>query len=185
MDKRLVTISKFLSKYLRHEPEALGLTLEPGGWVLVEDLLAGATRIGFPIAADELARVVADNDKQRFALDETGSKIRANQGHSTEVDLQLPEVEPPERLYHGTVARFVDAIRTEGIKKMDRHDVHLSKDVDTATKVGQRRGKPVILVIESARMAADGYKFRLSANGVWLTDHVPAEYIRRLGGDLL
>jgi putative RNA 2'-phosphotransferase len=180
MDKRLVTVSKFLSKYLRHEPEALGLTLEPGGWVLVDELLAGAARIGFPIAADELARVVADNDKQRFALDETGSKIRANQGHSTEVDLQLSEAEPPELLYHGTVARFVDAIRTEGLKKMARHDVHLSKDIETASKVGQRRGKPVILVIESARMAADGLRFRLSANGVWLTDHVPPQYIRPL-----
>lgn len=181
MHKRLITISKFLSKYLRHEPEALGLALGPGGWVPVEDLLAGASRIGFSITADELAQVVAGNDKQRFAFDETGLKIRANQGHSTEVDLQLKEAEPPERLYHGTVAKFVDAIRADGLKKMDRHDVHLSKDVQTATKVGQRRGKPVILVIESARMAADGYKFRLSENGVWLTDHVPPRYIRLLG----
>jgi putative RNA 2'-phosphotransferase len=169
-----------LSKHLRHEPEALGLPLEPGGWVSVEDLLAGASRIGFSITTDELHRVVAENDKQRFSFDETGLKIRANQGHSTQVDLQLKEVEPPEWLYHGTVARFVDAIRAEGLKKMNRHDVHLSTDVQTATKVGERRGKPVVLVIESARMAADGYRFRRSANGVWLTEHVPPRYIRLL-----
>lgn len=181
MNNRLVTVSKFLSKYLRHEPEALGLRLQSGGWVAVEDLLAGAVRIGFPITAEELVQVVAENDKQRFAFDETGSKIRANQGHSTQVDLQLREVEPPERLFHGTVVRFLDAILADGLKKMDRHDVHLSKDVQTATTVGQRRGKPVILVIDSAKMAADGYKFRLSENGVWLTDHVPPQYIRLLG----
>lgn len=178
MSKRLVTVSKFLSRYLRHEPEALGLTLAPGGWVFVADLLAEAAEIGFPISRDELDRVVAENDKQRFSLDETGQKIRANQGHSTEVDLQLKEVAPPERLFHGTVSRFLDSIFAEGLKKMNRHDVHLSKDIQTAANVGGRRGKPVILAIDSARMAADGYKFRLSANGVWLTDHVPPEYIR-------
>lgn len=181
MNKRLVTVSKFLSKYLRHEPEALGLVLEPGGWVSVEELLAGASRIGFSITADELNQVVAENDKQRFSFDESGFKIRANQGHSTEVDLQLEEVAPPERLYHGTVAKFVDAIRSQGLKKMNRHEVHLSKDVETATKVGQRRGKPVILVIEAGKMAADGYKFHRSANGVWLTEHVPPQYMRLLG----
>ena len=178
MKPRLVAISKFLSKYLRHEPEALGLTLEPGGWVPVEQVLSGAERLGFSITADELTRVVAENDKQRFAFDDTGLRIRANQGHSTEVDLELKEAEPPERLYHGTVSRFLAAIRAEGLKKMNRHDVHLSSDVQTATKVGQRRGKPLVLVIDSARMAADGYKFRLSANGVWLTEHVPPEYIQ-------
>jgi putative RNA 2'-phosphotransferase len=181
MSKRLITVSKFLSKHLRHEPDALGLMLEPGGWVSVEDLLTGASRIGFAITIDELRQVVAENDKRRFSFDETGLNIRANQGHSTEVDLQLKEVDPPERLYHGTVARFFDAIRIGGLKRINRHDVHLSKDVQTASKVGQRRGKPVILVIESARMAADGYRFRLSANGVWLTDHVPPRYIRLLG----
>lgn len=178
MNSRLVTVSKFLSKYLRHEPEKLGLRLESGGWVPVADLLAGAARIGFQIDRDELDRVIAENDKQRFSLDETGERIRANQGHSTEVDLQLEEVNPPEQLFHGTVSRFLDAILTEGLKKMNRHDVHLSHDVQTASKVGQRRGKPVILAIDSGRMAADGYKFRRSANGVWLTDHVPPQYIR-------
>ncbi len=178
MNKRLVTVSKFLSKYLRHEPEALGLILEPGGWVFVADLLAGAAEIGFPISRDELDRVVAENDKQRFSLDEAGQKIRANQGHSTEVDLQLKEAAPPAQLFHGTVRKFLESILTEGLKKMNRHDVHLSGDRQTAAKVGQRRGEPVILAIDSSKMAADGYKFRLSANGVWLTDHVPPQYIR-------
>lgn len=178
MNKRLVTVSKFLSKHLRHEPEKLGLNLSPGGWVAVADLLAGARKIGFPISREELERVIAENDKQRFALDETGYRIRANQGHSTEVDLQLPETDPPEVLFHGTVERFLNAIRAEGLKKMNRHDVHLSPDEQTAAKVGQRRGKPIILAIDSAKMAADGYKFRVSANGVWLTDHVPPQYIR-------
>lgn len=178
MNKHQVTISKFLSKYLRHEPGALGLTLESGGWVLVADLLAGAATSGFPITAEELLQVVADNDKQRFSVDATGTKIRANQGHSTEVDLQLKAVKPPAVLFHGTIAKFLEAILAEGLKKMARHDVHLSKDVQTAMKVGGRRGDPIILVIDSAKMAADGYTFRMSENGVWLTDHVPARYIR-------
>ena len=179
MNPRLVTVSKFMSKYLRHEPEALGLVLEPGGWVFVDDLLDGAADVGFRISRAELDQVVADNDKRRFSFDESGEKIRANQGHSTAVDLQLPDVPPPERLYHGTPEKFVALILADGIKKMSRHDVHLSVDVATATKVGLRRGKPVILVVDSGRMAADGHTFRVSANGVWLTDHVPAKYVRR------
>ena len=177
MTQRLMKVSKFLSKHLRHEPEGLGLTLEPGGWVAVDDLLGGAAKRRFPITREELDWVVAENDKQRFSFDETGAKIRANQGHSTEVDLQLAAAEPPERLFHGTVGMFLEAILADGLKKMNRHDVHLSKDVETAAKVGRRRGKPVILVIDAARMAADGYTFRVSENGVWLTDHVPPEYI--------
>jgi len=178
MNPRLVTVSKFLSKYLRHEPQALGLSLEPGGWVLVEDLLAGAAALGFSITMEELVQVVAENDKKRFAFDAARTKIRANQGHSTDVDLQLQTAQPPSQLFHGTVRQFLDAILLEGLKKMARHDVHLSKDVATASKVGQRRGKPIILVIESGQMAADGFMFRLSDNDVWLTDHVPPKYIR-------
>lgn len=178
MSKRLVTVSKFLSKYLRHEPEALGLQLDVGGWVDVDALLAGAHDAGFPITRGELQNVVATSDKQRFAFDETGLRIRANQGHSAEVDLQLEVVPPPERLYHGTVAQFLTAIMAEGLQKMSRHDVHLSADAETALKVGSRRGKPVVLIIDAARMAADGFEFRRSANGVWLTDHVPPRYIQ-------
>jgi putative RNA 2'-phosphotransferase len=156
----------------------LGLTLEPGGWVLIDDVLNGAAQRHFRISREELNEVVAQNDKQRYSFDETGTKIRANQGHSVEVDLQLQEAAPPAELFHGTVAKFLDAILAEGLQKMNRHDVHLSPNLETATKVGQRRGKPVILIIESGRMHADGYKFRRSDNGVWLTDHVPPKYLR-------
>lgn len=180
MSKRLTTVSKFVSKHLRHEPEALGIMLAPGGWVKVDDLLAGARRIGFPINVEELKKVVAESDKRRFAFDDTGTLIRANQGHSTEVDLELPEATPPDLLYHGTVPKFLNVILVDGLQKMARHDVHLSPDTATAEKVGERRGKPVILVVDARAMTADGYKFRVSANGVWLTDHVPAKYLRRL-----
>lgn len=179
MSKRLVTVSKFISKHLRHEPEGLGLTLAPGGWVEVEALLGGARRIGFPISLAELQQVVAESDKQRFAFNETGTLIRANQGHSTEVELDLPQATPPDVLYHGTVDKFIDAILVEGLSKMARHHVHLSPDVETATKVGSRRGRPVILVVDTAAMVAAGHTFYLSANGVWLTDHVPPKYLLR------
>jgi putative RNA 2'-phosphotransferase len=179
MSARLVTVSKFISKYLRHEPEALGLVLEPGGWVFVDDLLEGAAEAGFSMSRAELEQVVAESDKQRFSFDEMGEKIRANQGHSTAVDLQLPDAVPPATLYHGTPEKFVALILAEGLKKMKRHDVHLSTDIAMTMKVGARRGKPVLLVIDSGRMAADGYTFRVSANGVWLTDHVPAKYLRK------
>ena len=179
MDKRLIRVSKYLAKYLRHAPHELGLELQPGGWVLVDDLLAAAEKHGFPISYDELVDCVETNDKQRFAFDVSGELIRANQGHSVEVDLQLEEREPPEFLYHGTVERFLPSILEEGLIRGKRHHVHLSKDVETARKVGSRRGKPVILVVDAGRMHRDGHKFLLSANGVWLTDSVAPAYLTR------
>jgi putative RNA 2'-phosphotransferase len=179
MPPRLITVSKYLSKHLRHSPQKLGLTLQPGGWVPVDDLLAAAAGHGFPITYDELVECVETNDKQRFSFDETGDRIRANQGHSVAVDLHLEEKEPPEVLYHGTVERFLPAIMAEGLKKGKRHHVHLSKDVATARKVGARRGQPVVLQVEAGRMYRDGHHFFLSANGVWLADAVPAEYVSR------
>ena len=180
MDRRLITVSKFLAKHLRHAPEALGLSLQPGGWVPVDDLLAASNRIGFPISYDELVECVETNDKQRFSFDETGDLIRANQGHSTAVDLQLEQKQPPDVLYHGTVERFLDSILAEGLKKGKRHHVHLSKDIETARKVGARRGKPVILLVEAGKMHQQGVAFFLSANGVWLTETVPAEFLKRM-----
>ncbi len=177
-DKRKVTISKFLSRILRHAPEDAALTLEPGGWVLITDLLSGAARIGMTISPAELEEVVRSSDKQRFAIDEPGTKIRANQGHSTEVDLQLEPREPLADLYHGTATRNIDIILREGLLKMARHHVHLSADTATALKVGGRHGKPVILHVDAAQMRADGHDFFLSANGVWLVDHVPPQYLR-------
>ena len=179
-EKRRVRLSKFLSKYLRHSPEDLGLSLEPGGWVFVEDVLTGAADAGFPFTREELEVVVRRCDKQRFALDETGTRIRANQGHSAEVDLQLDPVEPPAELYHGTPERNLAVILHDGLVKMARHHVHLSPDTATATKVGLRRGKPVILAVDAGRMHADGFVFYRSANGVWLVDHVPPVYLRVL-----
>ncbi|MDQ3814011.1 MAG: RNA 2'-phosphotransferase [Armatimonadota bacterium] len=178
-DKRLVKISKFLSKHLRHSPEALGLRLEAGGWVEVEALLRACARRGFDISRDQLEEVVAKNDKQRFSFDETGTRIRANQGHSVEIDLQLEPVEPPAALYHGTARRNIEAISKRGLAKMNRHHVHLSGDVGTATKVGQRHGAPVVFRIDAGAMHAAGFTFYRSANGVWLVDNVPPEYLQQ------
>jgi putative RNA 2'-phosphotransferase len=173
------TVSKYLAKYLRHSPHELGLTLRPGGWVPVDDLLVAARRHGFPISYDELVECVETNDKKQFSFDETGDLIRANQGHSVEVDLQLEEREPPAVLYRGTVERFLPSIQDDGLNKGKRHHIHLSKDVEMAKKVGARRGKPVVLTVDAGRMHRDGHKFFLSANGVWLTDAVPPGYLSR------
>jgi putative RNA 2'-phosphotransferase len=177
--RRLTTVSKYLSKHLRHEPERLGLELAPGGWVGVDDLLAACAANRFPVSRAELEEVVATNDKQRFSFDETGQRIRANQGHSTPVDLQLEPATPPDVLYHGTAEASVKAVLRDGVKKMARHHVHLSTTVATATAVGRRHGEPVILVVDAAAMHRAGILFYLSANGVWLVDHVPPEYLRR------
>jgi putative RNA 2'-phosphotransferase len=174
MDRRLVTVSKYLAKHLRHAPADLGLTLRPGGWVPVDDLLTASAAAGFVITYDELIECVETNDKQRFSFDDTGDLIRANQGHSVEVDLHLEERTPPDVLFHGTVERFLASIMAEGLKKGKRHHVHLSQDVETARRVGARRGKPVILQVAAGRMHAEGFKFFRSANGVWLADAVPA-----------
>lgn len=177
---RLVRISKYLSKHLRHEPERLGLRLAPGGWVPVEDLLHASARNRFPITREELEDVVARNDKQRFSFDPTGELIRANQGHSVDVDLQLAPADPPDVLYHGTGDRSAEAIARSGLRKMRRHHVHLSGDVDTARAVGARHGRPVVFEVDTAGMRRAGHTFYRSTNGVWLTDHVPPKYLRRV-----
>lgn len=179
-DRQLVRTSKFLSKYLRHAPEAIGLQLAPGGWVEVEALLRAGAAHGVRLSRDELNEVVARNSKQRFAFDESGTRIRANQGHSAEVDLQLEPVEPPPVLYHGTAERNLDAIRRDGLRKMRRHHVHLSGDVETARKVGMRHGKPVILSLDTAAMRQAGFQFYRSENGVWLVERVPPGFLREM-----
>ena len=179
-EKSLVKISKYLSKHLRHQPERIGLTLEDGGWVKVSDLLAACARNNFPINPDELKEVVEKNDKRRFSFDAAGEKIRANQGHSVEVDLQLEKREPPEILFHGTAERSVSMIRERGLLKMARHHVHLSADAETARKVGARHGKPVIFEIETKKMSDEGFEFFVSANGVWLVESVPPKFLRIL-----
>jgi len=179
-EQHQIQISKFLSKYLRHEPEALGLELQPGGWVFVEELLAACNRSGMPLTREQLEEVVQNNDKQRFSLDEGETRIRANQGHSTPVDLQLEPGEPPAVLYHGTPEKFSAAVDREGLKKMERHHVHLSPDEATALKLGARRGRPVVYVVDAAAMRRDGHTFYRSENGVWLVDRVPPEYLHRV-----
>lgn len=182
-EARLVKISKYLSKHLRHEPERLGLTLEPGGWVAVSDLLAACAAHNFHITRAELDEVVAKNSKQRFSFDAAGQKIRANQGHSVEVDLQLKPTAPPDMLYHGTGHGTADAIRREGLHKMGRHHVHLSKDIATARNVGARHGRPVIFAVDAAAMQGAGHLFYCSANGVWLTERVPPSFLKELTPD--
>jgi putative RNA 2'-phosphotransferase len=179
-DKRNTKISKFLSRILRHAPGDIGLTLEPGGWVSVADLITGAAHVGMRITREELSDVVRNSDKQRFAFDESGTRIRANQGHTTEVELHFDVTEPVGELFHGTADRNLNDILKIGILKMARHHVHLSPDVPTAYKVGKRHGHPVVLVVDAIRMHADGHVFYLSANNVWLVDHVPAQYLRVL-----
>ncbi len=178
--RRLIRISKYLSKHLRHQPERLGLTLADGGWVRVDTLLAACTRHHFPITREELTEVVTHNDKQRFAFDATGTLIRANQGHSVAVDLHLEPLVPPATLYHGTGHRAVAAILRYGLLKMSRHHAHLSSDSATARTVGARHGKPVVFAIAAAAMHRDGYHFYRSANGVWLVEHVPPAYLQQV-----
>ncbi|MEU6893228.1 RNA 2'-phosphotransferase [Streptomyces sp. NPDC046557] len=175
-DRRAVKVSRYVSKHLRHQPERIGLVLDPQGWVAIDELLEAAAAHGFSVGRAELDHVVATNDKQRFAVE--GTRIRANQGHTVAVDLDLPEAEPPAYLYHGTVAPALDAIRSEGLRPMARHHVHLSTDRETATRVGARRGRPVVLAVDAAAMHAAGHVFRVSANGVWLVDAVPPRFLR-------
>ncbi|MFI6009313.1 RNA 2'-phosphotransferase [Streptomyces sp. NPDC051243] len=175
-ERRTVKVSKYLSKHLRHQPERIGLILDEGGWVEIDTLIAAAAAHGFRFSREELDQVVAANDKKRFAIE--GNRIRASQGHSIDVDLGLPPATPPPYLYHGTVAPNLDAIRSEGLKPMNRHDVHLSADRETATRVGARRGRPVVLCVDADAMHRDGHVFHVSANGVWLTKAVPPEYLR-------
>ena len=172
-----VHISKFLSLVLRHQPEKIGITLDSAGWVDVGELLAAMGKHGKPLSEAELRRLVETSDKKRFALSEDGRRIRASQGHSVEVELGYAPATPPDVLYHGTVERFLPSIRAGGLQKGQRHHVHLSRDVETATKVGDRRGEAVILTIDAAGMAREGLLFYVSANGVWLTDQVPARFI--------
>ncbi len=173
-------ISKFLSLVLRHQPDIIGINLDKQAWTDVEQLLKKSQKKGRYISREMLDYVVANNDKKRFAFSEDGSKIRASQGHSIQVDLGYTKKEPPKRLYHGTHIGVEKIIQREGLKKMNRHHVHLSGDTETANRVGQRRGKVVMFVVDTAQMYKDGHTFYQSQNGVWLTDVVPAQYLSKL-----
>jgi putative RNA 2'-phosphotransferase len=177
MSKSDTSNSKFLSLVLRHAPEKIGVELDENGWIDVEILLEAMARNGKTLTRSDLERIVTENDKKRFAFSENGLRIRANQGHSVEVDLALQPCIPPELLFHGTPEGFVASILSTGLNKGQRHHVHLSADRLTATKVGERRGLPIILEVQAGEMHRTGHIFYKSENGVWLVDAVPAVYI--------
>ncbi len=174
--------SRWLIKALRHQPQMLNLpgkpmNLEEGGWASIDHVLQALARNRFPVTRDELDWIVRSSNKQRFGISGDGAQIRANQGHSVEVDMHFTPVPPPDVLLHGTAIQFCPAIQAQGLSKMSRQHVHLSADSATATQVGSRHGQVVVLTIDAARMHADGLLFFRSENGVWLTDHVPPQYI--------
>jgi RNA:NAD 2'-phosphotransferase (TPT1/KptA family)/predicted DNA-binding transcriptional regulator YafY len=177
-EKQNTTISKFLSLVLRHQPELIGIELDDQGWIATDQLLKQANAHGKHLTPEALQYVVETNAKKRFAFDESGKKIRASQGHSVDIDLGYQPQTPPEILYHGTGSQSVEAILATGLQKRDRQHVHLSHEVETATKVGSRHGQPVVFEVLALQLHEQGHQFFLSANGVWLTDFVPVEFLR-------
>jgi putative RNA 2'-phosphotransferase len=180
MDKNLLNKSKFISLVLRHKPEEIGLTLDGNGWADVNELLDKSRTNGPSITFDELKKIVETNEKKRFSFNDDLSKIRANQGHSVEVDVRLNRVAPPEILYHGTAERFLNEILNGGLKKMNRLHVHLTDNYETAVKVGMRHGKPVVLAVSAKVMHEEGAVFYLSENSVWLVEHVEPHYLKKI-----
>lgn len=168
--------SKYISLILRHKPETIGISLDEHGWANVKELIEGVNKT-HRLNMETLERIVAEDEKQRYSFNEDKTLIRANQGHSIPVDVELPEVTPPDVLFHGTGAKYKDSIDAQGLIPKSRLYVHLSGDVDTAKKVGQRHGKPLIYIIDAAAMHVDGYTFYRSVNGVWLTKSVPRKYL--------
>lgn len=172
--------SKFLSLILRHKPETIGITLDEHGWADVGELIAGISKTR-PFDMEMLKAIVSTDNKQRYSFNDDMTRIRANQGHSIPVDVELSETVPPEILYHGTGEKYVASIDSQGLIPKTRLYVHLSPSADVAKSVGQRHGKPVVYEVMAGKMHEDGHKFYLSANGVWLTDKVPADYLRKSG----
>ena len=171
-------MSIFLSLILRHKPEEINLKLDKHGWANVQELIEFTNKNTYRyLTMEQLEEIVRTDNKQRYSFNEDHTKIRANQGHSINVDVELKEIEPPDFLFHGTARKYVDSILREGIKSQSRLYVHLSKDKETAMKVGARHGEPIVFVIDSMQMGKDGYKFFLSENNVWLTKYVPKEYL--------
>lgn len=169
-------VSRLLCLILRHKPEEIGITLDEYGWANVEELVKRVSK-KYKFSIDILEDIVRTDEKQRYSFNDDHTLIRANQGHSIPVDVELEAVEPPEYLYHGTAVKYVDSIRETGLIPKSRLYVHLSGDVETANNVGNRHGKPFIYRVCSGKMHRDGFIFYKSKNGVWLTKHVPVEYL--------
>lgn len=180
----LTKTSKYLSLILRHRPEAAGITLDEHGWARVDELIAGIKKTQ-KFNMDMLEEIVRTDSKQRYSFNEDHTLIRANQGHSIPVDVELPVTEPPEVLWHGTGQKYVESIDQEGLLPKGRLYVHLSGDPETAVNVGSRHGKPAVYRVDSARMATDGYLFYRSVNGVWLTEKVPTEYLEKTEREMI
>lgn len=176
-NKQDIRLGRFLSLVLRHNPAAASITLDENGWANVQELLAGVTKTGRSIDMETLERIAAENNKQRYSFNDNHTKIRANQGHSVSVDVELQEDTPPPILYHGTADKYLKSILRDGLNPQKRLHVHLSMDVETAQRVGARHGEAVILAVDAAAMAADGHVFWRSANGVWLCPAVPPKYL--------
>ncbi len=174
-----IHISKFLSLVLRHKPETIGITLDENGWTDVSVLIEKVNAHGMALDRTQLQHIVDTNPKKRFALNDTGYKIRASQGHSVNIELGYVPKEPPAILYHGTSETALASILATGLEKRSRQHVHLSADKETAMKVGQRHGKPVVLEVLAAKMYQDRFIFFLSDNGVWLTSAVPVQYLKQ------
>lgn len=173
----------FISLILRHKPEEIGITLDKHGWANVEDLLAGMNKAGKKIDMKTLEEIVRTDNKQRYSFNSNKTAIRANQGHSVLVDVELKKAIPPNTLYHGTSTKNLNILKQQGIKSMRRLYVHLSKDEETGFNVGDRHGKAVVLVIDTGAMAADGIEFLLSVNGVWLTKYIDWKYVKEIRYD--
>lgn len=180
----LIKTGRYISYLLRHHPEEAGLTLDEHGWADVNELINAVAETYTGFSRTELDEIVATNNKKRYSYSEDGMRIRANQGHSIQVDVELEEKTPPPVLWHGTAEHFVESIQEQGLVSGNRLYVHLSADTDTARVVGKRHGKPVIFCVDCKRMSEDGYKFYLSVNGVWLTKEVPARYLRLIEEDI-
>jgi putative RNA 2'-phosphotransferase len=177
-EKQLVEISKFLSLVLRHKPETIGIQLDENGWTDVDKLIEKSNSYGIKFDKEILTHVVGTNSKQRFAFNETLDKIRASQGHTVNIELGYINQKPPEILFHGTGEKSVQFILSSGLEKRSRQHVHLSCDIETAVKVGERHGRPVVFKVFSEQMHTDNFEFFLSDNGVWLTDNVPTKYLK-------
>ena len=180
-----IRISKFLSLILRHSPQTIHLNMDSNGWVNIDEIIHNAKKYKNIILTLDLIKIIVENnDKKRFKIFEDEKKIRASQGHSIKVNLNLENKPPPDVLYHGTANRFLESIMENGIEQMNRQYVHLSQSKEIALTVGKRHGKPIVLVIDAKNMLKDGYKFYLSENNIWLTDKVPVKYIKPLNEEL-